>query len=265
MSNPAPQPNPAVRPVMIQLSVGGRPLNVRVDVPTGPIRPEALLPLYRAIADKLTGMSARAAAESGDAVSCKQGCAACCRQLVAVSALEARELMKLVDKMPEPQRSRVRQRFEDARRRLETEAPHLLPPMRYPHEAGYTNDQNMELARQYLRLWIDCPFLEGESCSIYNDRPVTCRQYVVVSPAEHCATLSDQVRSLEPTGGPASQWMPVWERMRSGHSADYVALVLVPDFIADHPDPPPPRPGTELFGEFLTRMQQRGKWEKKTT
>ena len=73
----------------------------------------------------------------------------------------------------------------------------------------------------------------------------------------------DQVRSLEPTGGPASQWMPVWERMRSGHSADFVALVLAPDFIADHPDPPPARPGTEIFGEFLNRMQHRGKWEKK--
>ena len=265
MPDGAPQPPPPnVRPVLIQLTVGGRPLKVRVDVPTGPIRPEALLPLYRAIADRLTDMSAKFAAESGDAVTCKRGCAACCRQLVAISALEARELMKLVERLPEPRRSVVRQRFAEAQRRLEAEAPHLLGPMRYPHEAAYTQDQNMDLARQYLRLWIDCPFLEDESCSIYADRPVTCRQYVVTSAPEHCATLSDQVRSLEPTGGPASQWMPVWERMRSGHSADFVALVLAPDFIAEHPDPPPPRPGTEIFGEFLTRMQQRGKWEKKT-
>jgi hypothetical protein len=75
---------------MVQLTAGGRPLKLRVDVPTGPIRPEALLPLYRALAERLTHMSAQAAAEAGDTVSCKQGCAACCRQLVAIWALVAR-------------------------------------------------------------------------------------------------------------------------------------------------------------------------------
>ena len=263
MPDPAPQP-PAVRPTLVQMMVGGRPLKVRVDVPTGPIRPEALLPLYQAIADRLTDLSARAAAEAGDAISCKRGCAACCRQLVAISALEARELMKLVDRLPEPQRSRVRLRFADAKRRIEAEAPHLVPPMRYPEEARYSTQQNMELARQYVRLGIACPFLEDESCSIYADRPVTCRQYVVVSAPEHCATLSEQVRSMEPSGGPAAQWMPVWERTRSGHPAEFVALIFAPDFVAEHPEPPPASAGTELFGEFLTRMQRRGQWEKKS-
>ena len=48
-------------------------------------------------------------------------CGACCRQLVPISALEARELVRLVDRMPEPRRSVLRQRFNDALRRLADE------------------------------------------------------------------------------------------------------------------------------------------------
>jgi hypothetical protein len=37
-----------------------------------------------------------------------------------------------------------------------------------------------------------CPFLEDESCSIYVDRPMVCREYHVTSPAERCAKLFEQ-------------------------------------------------------------------------
>src|SRR5262249_25604325 len=33
------------------------------------------------------------------------------------------------------------------------------------------------------------PFLEDESCSIYADRPLICREYLVTSPAEDCSRL----------------------------------------------------------------------------
>ena len=256
--------NPAVnvRPVEVRMTVGGRPLKMRVDVPTGPITPAALLPLYRSLVDRLMVMSFKATEEAGKPISCRKGCAACCRQVVAVSALEARELMKAVQRLPEPLQSRVRQRFAEARRRLQAEAPHLIPRLQYPQEFPLDQAATFEMAREYLRLWIDCPFLEDEACTIYHERPVTCRQYAVVSAPEHCATLSDDVRALEPTGGAASQWMPVWERTRAGHPANYIALVVAPDFVEEHPAEPPARPGTEIFNEFITRMLQRGKWEK---
>ena len=38
------------------------------------------------------------------------------------------------------------------------------------------------LGREYFQLGIPCPFLEEESCSIYHDRPITCREYLVTSP-----------------------------------------------------------------------------------
>ena len=257
------QPPAGIRPVMLQLTIAGQPLKMRVAAPTGPIAPSMLLPLYRALVDEIMRLTVKAAGQTGDAVSCRRGCAACCRQLVAVSALEARELMKLVEKMPEPQRSSVRQRFADARARLQREAPDMLQRLLHPHEFPQTDQESQDMARQYLRLWIDCPFLEDEACTVYADRPVSCRQFAVYSAPEHCTTMTDQVRTVNPPGGHASQWMPVHERTRSGHPADVVALVVAPDFIAELPAEPPPRPGVDLLNEFLSRMQHRGGWTRK--
>ena len=257
---------PGVRPVLVQLTAGGRTLNVRVDAPTGPVPPAAMLPLYRNIAEMLTTVAVKAAEAGGDRVTCRKGCAACCRQVVAVSPLEARELMKLAGRLPEPLRTRVTERFAAARRRIEAEAPQLLPQLLHPEDAaaagtGPTTDAELhEFSRAYLRLGIACPFLEDEACSIYEQRPVACRQYVVVSDPAHCATLSPEVRAVAPAGGPAHAWPPAAERTPRGRPVGFVALTLAPEFVAEHPQEPPARPGIDLLDEYLTRMRQRGKW-----
>jgi Fe-S-cluster containining protein len=247
---------------MVQLTVAGRPLGMRVQVPTAPLAPEALLPMYRGLIDRLAAMSETATAAAGKPLSCRRGCAACCRQLVPVSALEARELAKLVERLPEPRRSLVKQRFADARRRLEAEAPQILERLLHPND--FPDSEPLAFAREYFRLQITCPFLEDEACTIYADRPLACRQYMVVSDPGHCATLSDDVQALDPIGGPATPWVPTWERTPAGRPVELVALIRALDFVAAHPQDPPPRPGLDLLGEFITRMQQRGKWGKES-
>lgn len=37
--------------------------------------------------------------------------------------------------------------------------------------------------------WTSLPFLEDDACSIHPHRPSVCREYLVTSPAEHCAEL----------------------------------------------------------------------------
>jgi Fe-S-cluster containining protein len=44
-----------------------------------------------------------------------------------------------------------------------------------------------------------CAFLENGECSIYPDRPLICREYVVTTPAEHCSHLSvNDINRVEP-------------------------------------------------------------------
>jgi hypothetical protein len=59
-------------------------------------------------------------------------------------------------------------------------------------DCGSREASLQELSRRYFRLQMPCPFLEDESCSIYADRPMVCREYHVTSPAERCAKLFEQ-------------------------------------------------------------------------
>jgi Fe-S-cluster containining protein len=43
--------------------------------------------------------------------------------------------------------------------------------------------------RSYYALRIPCPYLENETCSIYEARPAACRELLVTSPAELCQDL----------------------------------------------------------------------------
>ena len=86
-----------------------------------------------------------------------------------------RSIAELVESLPEPRRSQVKARFEDAAKRL-AEAG-LLEKLRQPerwYREGYR-----EFGLEYFRQGIPCPFLEDEACSIYPDRPVTCREFLV--------------------------------------------------------------------------------------
>ena len=48
------------------------------------------------------------------------------------------------------------------------------------------------LAIRYFRMHAPCPFLEGDTCSIYGQLPLACREYLVTSPSECCAEFGDE-------------------------------------------------------------------------
>jgi Fe-S-cluster containining protein len=53
-----------------------------------------------------------------------------------------------------------------------------------------SKDEKRQIGFDYFGLRIPCPFLEEESCSIHASRPSACREYLVTSPAMHCASLN---------------------------------------------------------------------------
>jgi Fe-S-cluster containining protein len=237
----------------VELTVNGRRLTMRVSVPQERVAPASLLPLYRGVAERLTSMAVDAARAAGHEVSCRMGCGACCRKLVPVSPLEARALVTLVGRMPEPRRTIIHRRFADARRRLEIEAPDLFRRLLHPEDCS--RDDAVALGHDYFRLRIACPLLEDESCTIYADRPIDCRQYLVVSPAEQCAVdRSPHVRAITPWGGPVSAAIPSAEKTPGGKPVAWVPLVLAPYFVVAHPQEPAPRLGPRQVEEFFARF-----------
>jgi Fe-S-cluster containining protein len=229
----------------------GWQLQGRVTVPAGPTSLRLMLPVVQSLANGVVSVAVRRVEGQGGAISCKKGCGACCRQLVPVSAAEAHQLRDLVERLPEPRRSEVRARFAAARRRLEETGvlEHL------ERRGEWTGDEPERVGLEYFRLGIACPFLDDESCSIHPERPVSCREYLVTTPAECCAQPTEETVRTVPL--PARAWVAL-ARCESGAPArgpvPWVPLVLALEWAESHPEPPPTRTGMEWLGTLLEQL-----------
>lgn len=239
----------------IELRLGNQMLRTRVTVPTGPMRLEALLPIVQRVANSIVDSAVDQAAEQGRTVSCKKGCGTCCRQLVPISEVEARSIRDLVAAMPEPRRTHVRERFAEARRQLD--AAGLVQTLE--DRSQWDEEKFIEIGTRYFHEGVACPFLEEESCSIHLDRPVTCREYLVTSPAENCACpTKDNIDKVEL---PVQVWTALARFDATAPDDKYirwVPLVLAPEWADAHPAPPIEQPGPELlrtFFELLARQK----------
>ena len=225
-------------------------LEATVSVPAGPTRPRVLLPMIQRLTNELVGMGEAQVAARGEAVSCRAGCGACCRQVVPVSETEARHLRDLVAAMPEPRRAVVRDRFTDGLRRLADGG--LGDAVRDP--LGVTDTTAFGLA--YFRLGVACPFLEGESCSIHPDRPLSCREFLVTSPAANCSDPTPETIRRVPTPGHAMTSFAALDGLRpDGARVRWVPLIAALEWADAHPEPPDAtETGPELFGRFMTTL-----------
>ena len=64
-----------------RIKVAGESLDITVTVPTKPVKPYRMLPVFQAMANTLVDSAERAAEQAGERISCKKGCGACCRQV----------------------------------------------------------------------------------------------------------------------------------------------------------------------------------------
>jgi Fe-S-cluster containining protein len=231
----------------IDLVVNGRALRVQITAPKGLTRPSSLLPQFQSLADSFVAHAVKATEEEGLRISCKKGCGACCSQVVPISDIEAQSLRKLVSLMPEGRRNQIKARFVAARESLHKAG--LLEKLLNPEKIreGEVN----QLGLQYFAQGIACPFLEEGSCSIHPDRPISCREYLVTSPAENCARpqrdnircvnmpmkISKAIRRLgDPDGSP---WLP---------------LILALDHADSKRAQPPKYTGPELVQMLFARL-----------
>jgi Fe-S-cluster containining protein len=164
-------------------------LTTAIDVPIGFVPITAIVPAMRRLGEEAERLEERRAAEAGRSISCRIGCAACCRMLVPLSPPEAFALKDYVASLPEDRRHDIAQRLTETKNHLEEHG--LLNQLSAVAEGATTHsDEEFEpLNRAYYALRMPCPFLEQEMCSIYEARPAACRELLVTSPAEWCQDL----------------------------------------------------------------------------
>ena len=114
----------------------------------------------------------------------------------------------------------------------------------------------VEFAGEYFRLGIPCPFLENESCSIHEARPMTCRSFSVTSPAENCRnpTPDNIVMLKHPLPRPVEAFGRAIVGAPEGTATPWVPLVLALDYARSVPEPSPEHTGPQLLRAVLEAM-----------
>jgi Fe-S-cluster containining protein len=185
----------------IHLQVLGQDRELSFPVGVGPRPVTDLLGPARELGNRISRIAVEHVEAEGKQVSCKIGCAACCRHLVALSPVEAVTLAAVITAMPRARQAEVRRRFAAAVERLEGaglleertagKSREALVSDGAPGESPWDN-----VSRRYFELQLACPFLEDEACGVYESRPLTCSEYQVTTPAAWCDELSTRVEAV---------------------------------------------------------------------
>ncbi len=232
----------------VAVSAGGETLELSVTVPAGPARLDALLPLFHGVADAVVDGAAALAAASGRPVTCGMGCAACCRQAVPVSPSEARALAALVAALPVERRTVVEARFAAARRDSATVLAATL--------AADPQADSQAYGLAWHARGVACPFLEDEHCSIYDVRPLICREHLVTSPPVECATPgSGRVEGLAGTT-PMSRAFRAVDTVQAQTGVMLLSDALV--WSAAHPPAAPHHPAPDLVLAVFSHLGDGG-------
>lgn len=234
----------------LQLAIGGENVQFEVRVPAGKASREHLLPFMRSLIKVGSDIAEEHFAGHGHKVSCQAGCGICCRQRVPLAEFEAHRLRRHIEAMPEPRRSDILERFRSAEQKIQEAGRDVA------FDSTASLEEMTRSAGRYFRLMIPCPFLENESCSIYEERPLKCREHLVLSPAEHCAVPEEN--RVETLPLPLKVFMTALclSDETSSRQIHWIPLTQLVSWTDRNPEPPSEKTGPELLHEFMTQLMQ---------
>ncbi len=226
--------------------VCGRPLEMRFTVPNAPARLCDIIPLARKLTDAITQRVIDQATQDGLHIPCKSGCSACCNYLVPLSPPELLRLDEDIANRPASQlHKNLYARFGNAMQRI-------------VHAGAPPTEGIISVSKWYAELELSCPLLESDLCSMYAERPMSCRQHVVCSEPVHCEGADpDQGQILEMPVNTSKALAFLAEEL-TGKPAQAVMLPLAPHWLDTNLDSGkatyPPRLMAKKFARIVREM-----------
>ncbi len=235
----------------IELSIAGEPVSFEMTIPKNKVKLSRMLPIFQQMTHSIVDIGVQKIESEGKTVSCQKGCGACCNQLVPISEAEAFQLTELVEEMPEPSQSRIKQKFADACNHF-TEIGWFK---KVDKTNELSDNERRQLVLDYFAEGIPCPFLEDASCSIHQNRPLVCREYLVSSPAELCekptAETIDRVKII----------FSISETFRkledNPKTITFLPLILALGWAANSPFQPLEKSGEEWMADFFSKLTKK--------
>jgi Fe-S-cluster containining protein len=251
----APMSAPSAERFDVALNTPAGRLNTVLDVPTGFVPITSIIPLTRRLGEEMLKLEEHQSREAGQTISCRMGCAACCRMLVPLSPPEAFALSAYVEQLPQDRQAALMQRMAASKAALASQG--LLDRLSAVADATTPiPDEDLEpLNRAYYALRHPCPFLENEICSIYEARPAACRELLVTSPAELCDNLVENPVQPVPVSVRIGTVLGLLWASLTNSSARLIPLPLALDWAAQHQgDTTRTWAGPHLIDQMLDKM-----------
>lgn len=244
--------NPQTERVEAEIRVGNHSIRFSAQLVNETVQLYELLPLFQSITDKIVEIAIAETREKGKSISCRSGCGACCSQLVPISKAEGAALLKLIESMPVEKQDEVRSRFAGNMAVLNESG--LLQALQ---EAMLDHDRNQlrAVGRTYFGLNLPCPFLQNQSCSIHPQRPLSCREFLVVSNPKYCSEPDPEVVETVVLPKRVSPILYDLCRDESKNDEGFISLVQLVESVGSvkggQPDPAPARVWLERFLQRL--------------
>ena len=183
--------------ISFELDILGEPAHFCVNITESQVKLTDIVPLARKVSTKITELVIERVRRSGQNIPCHQGCSACCNFLVPLSIPEALCLREDVFAMPEFLRGLIEQSCFSATQRL---------LKRKPPKSFITQFTSRKLIRpvelKVLANWYDnfkqpCSLLHEGRCIIYEQRPLSCREYFIKGSAGACKGKGDPAEVIK--------------------------------------------------------------------
>jgi len=225
---------PSLERFAIAVNTPAGRLNTVLDVPTGFVPITSIVPLARRLGEEILKLEEHQSRETGRTVSCRMGCAACCRMLVPLSPPEAFSLVEYIEQLPTERREAIERKVTDTKADLTEHG--LLNRLQAVADAERPiADVELEpINRAYYALRHPCPFLENEMCSIYEARPAACRELLVTSPAELCDNMVENPVEPVPVSVRIGTVLGLLWASMNGSSPRLIPLPLALDWARQH-------------------------------
>ena len=145
-----------------------------------------MVPLARSLSAKITEVAVDKALLSGAKVPCNKRCSECCSYLAPLSVPQAYSLTEAIFVMPSAKRARVLKGCLSVAQRAQMYRQPMRSYVPSPDPSG--NKAPASTASDWhWDLGLGCPFLPDDVCTIYEDRPLVCREYYATGCARACA------------------------------------------------------------------------------
>jgi len=179
-----------------ELDIAGEPMSFGVQIARKHIRLSDIVPLARALSERLCHATLQKLYAEGSEIPCCKGCSACCSYLVPLSVAEAFRLTEDLSALPAGQGTAMLSACLSAAEQIlqkTSDNPAAGEPCRTNGE-----EEEERISKWYAGLDLPCPFLSEGACTCYESRPIACREHFVTSPAAQCIAGATPEPSVVP-------------------------------------------------------------------